>query len=1028
MNRRGFLTDVTQLGIAGGVAGTLLDKQAASAATAPQGPGRHSISNRDEWGADIATPMIDLSGEWMIVRDPQNIGREQKWFARPAADASRVRVPGIFQEVFPAYHGVVWYWREFTPPAHPFVQGRYLIQFGAVDYFAEVWLNGVRVGEHEGSETPFEIDVTHAIKPQANNLLAVRVLKPGDQPIDGMALKEIPHRNERVDFVSGAGFDYGGIVEPVELVMTPAVWVDDIYLRPDWKTGDIRVQVRLRSAIPKTSKGHLQFMISPAATGKTLLVKRVEHLIASGDTQLEVTLHVENHRLWDLSDPYLYRVAVRVSVEGVDGSDESSVRCGFRDFRVEKGYFRLNGKRIFVRSSHTGNHCPVGQVVPPAGAPDLLRLDLLYAKASGFNMLRFISGMAHPYQLDLCDEIGLLVYEESLAGWLLADSPHMKVRYELSIREMVLRDRNHPSLAMWGMLNETEDGPVFSEAVATLPLVRLLDDSRLVLLGSGRWDKQPGIGSVSNPGSSKWEYEWGKEAPGATATRMTKVGGQAQDVGDVHFYPRVPQTEEITHQLRTLGLDSKPVFLSEYGIGSMMDVIHEARMYEQLGVRPDMEDYVFVKSMADQLSADWKRLGMEGVYAFPEFFLRDSQLRMARHRLLGFNAIRSNPQICGFNLTGLLDHGLTGEGVWRFWRDWKPGVMDAMRDGWEPVRWCLFVNPTNVYVGETVKLEGVLANEDVLRPGEYPVRFRVCGPAGIAWEKAATVLIPSVPAGADGPLAVPVMAEEVALNGPPGDYELTASFDLGAVATEAAWQFHLTDAQSLPKLDQRVTMWGVSGQVESWLKSHGMTSQPFGGSAPGRRELILVGEPAASGDREAWKELARRMARGSSVVFLSPSAFKRDKDAVAWLPLAQKGRCYRFNDWLYHKECVAKAHPVFEGLQGRGILDWYYYGPVIPTYLFDGQETPQDLIAAAFAAGYSTPGGYASGVLLGTYRFGEGRFILNTFPLLDQVGRHPAADRLLLNLVKFAGKSGEGPLMELPGDFDEVLKRIGYET
>jgi hypothetical protein len=1029
MNRRGFLTDVTQLGIAGGVAGTLLDNEVASATTGPYGPGPHSISNRDDLGADIATPVVDLSGEWMIVRDAQNIGREQKWFARPAADASRVRVPGIFQEVFPAYHGVVWYWREFTAPAHPFAQGRYLIQFGAVDYFAEVWVNAVRMGEHEGSETPFEIDVTHAIKPQAINLLAVRVLKPGDQPIDGMTLKEIPHRNERVDFVSGSGFDYGGIVEPVELVMTPAVRVDDIFLRPDWKTGNIRVQVMLRNTPSKNRKVHLQLTVSPAATGKTLLVSRTDLLITSGNMgnmQVEMTLHVENHRLWDLDDPYLYRVSVRVNADGVEGFDEASLRCGFRDFRVEKGFFRLNGKRIFVRSSHTGNHCPVGQVVPPAGAPDLLRLDLLYAKASGFNMLRFISGMAHPYQLDLCDEIGLLVYEESLAGWLLADSPHMKARYELSIQEMVLRDRNHPSLAMWGMLNETEDGPVFREAVATLPMVRSLDDSRLVLLGSGRWDKQPSIGSVSNP-SRWWEYEWGKEKPGAAATRMTKVGGQAQDMGDVHFYPHVPQTEEITHQLRTLGQGSKPVFLSEYGIGSMMNVIHEARMYEQLGVRPDMEDYVFVKSMADRLTADWKRLGMEGAYAFPEFFLRDSQLRMARHRLLGFNAIRSNPQICGFNLTGLLDHGLTGEGVWRFWRDWKPGVMDAVRDGWEPVRWCLFVEPTHVYVGQAVKLEAVLANEDVLRPDEYTVRFRVCGPAGIAWEKAATVLIPSLPAGADGPLAVPVMSEEVALNGPPGDYELTASFDKGAAATEASWQFHLTDPQSLPRLDQQVTLWGVSSQFETWLKAHGVTSELFGGSAPGRRELILVGEPAeASGDQEAWKELARRMARGSTVLFLSPTAFKREKDPVAWLPLAQKGRCYKFNDWLYHKECVAKGHPVFEGLQGRGILDWYYYGPVIPTYLFDGQETPAEVIAAAFAAGYSTPGGYASGVLLGTYRFGEGGFIFNTFPLLDQVGRHPAADRLLLNLVKFAGESLDAPLREVPGDFEESLKRIGY--
>ena len=96
-----------------------------------------------------------------------------------------------------------------------------------------------------------------------------------------------------------------------------------------------------------------------------------------------------------------------------------------------------------------------------------------------------------------------------------------------------------------------------------------------------------------------------------------------------------------------------------------------------------------MRSMAERFVDDWNRYGMDGVYAFPEDMLRDSQRRMARHRLLGFDLIRSNPRICGFNLTSYLDPVLTGEGVWRFWRDWKPGAMDALQDGWWPLRWSL---------------------------------------------------------------------------------------------------------------------------------------------------------------------------------------------------------------------------------------------------------------------------------------------------------------------------------------------------
>jgi hypothetical protein len=168
------------------------------------------------------------------------------------------------------------------------------------------------------------------------------------------------------------------------------------------------------------------------------------------------------------------------------------------------------------------------------------------------------------------------------------------------------------------------------------------------------------------------------------------------------------------------------------------------------------------------------------------------------------------------------------------------------------------------------------------------------------------------------------------------------------------------------------------------------------------------------------------MYRGSTVIFLSPRAFLRDKAPAGWLPLVNKGRVYEFSDSLYHKECVAKKHRVFDGLQGNGILDWYYYGPVLPHYLFDGQDTPDETIAAAFATGYSTLGGYASGVLLGSYKFGAGKFIVNSFPILENIDTHPAADRLLLNLIGYAASPIGGSAAAPPEDFQPLLKAIGY--
>ncbi|MBI2194961.1 MAG: hypothetical protein HYU36_23520 [Planctomycetes bacterium] len=976
----------------------------------------------------------ELSGPWHLAMDPANRGREEKWFKAVHPEAREASVPGIIQQVFPDTFGVAWYWCAFKAIRSTIPNARYHLRFGAVDYLAEVWLNGRPAGGHEGGETPFSLDVTQAIRPARVNLLAVRVLNPTDDPIDGIRLSETPHRNkEQKNYQPGRSYNYGGILLPVELQVVPPVRITDIFARPQWNTGDIPLTLTLANDGNRTASRLISVSVAPPVTGEVLSSASRDVRIPPGGIVVEMRLSLVRPRPWSLEDPFLYQVraSIRSASERMafdSGSHEVSVRCGFRDFRVERGYFHLNGKRLFLKSTHTGNHFPVGQVVPPN--PDLMRRDFIYAKACGYNMVRFIAGVAWPEQLDFCDQIGLMVYEECLAGWCLADSPRMAERYDNNVREMVLRDRNHPSVTLWGLLNETSDGPVFRQAVKALSLVRSLDDTRLVLLGSGRWDCQPSVGSVSNPGSSVWEHVWGIESPGAPAVSSAwdRVhGGYFDRAGDAHAYPSVPHPPVTLQFIRRLGRGTRPVFLSEYGIGSLPNVIREWRGYEQARARPDLPDAALWRSMSEKLEADWKRLGMEGVYPFLEDFLSDSQRLHARQRRLGFDLIRSNPRICGFNLTGMLDHGMTGEGVWTFWREWKPEVFDAMRDGWAPLRWCLFVDPLHVYGGRPLKLEAVLANEDVLAPGRYPVCFRVTGPHGVAWERKTEVRLQRPRSGRDPAFAVPALAEEVVLETPPGPYELVANLESGGAPAGRRLGFFISTPPLPSALRETLTLWGIDSRVESWLRGRGMRTRPFRPSDAGPREILLVGDLARSpGDPARWQELARRVARGGFALFLSHQAFTRDEDPVGWLPLQKKGRCYRFNDWLYHKECVAKSHPIFDGLQAHGIMDWDYYGPVIPHHLFDGQETPEDVAAAAFAVGYCCPGGYASGTLVGVYRLGAGRFLLNTLKVLENIDVHPAADRLLLNMIRYAAGFMKGPPVRLPADFDARLKAVDY--
>jgi hypothetical protein len=605
---------------------------------------------------------------------------------------------------------------------------------------------------------------------------------------------------------------------------------------------------------------------------------------------------------------------------------------------------------------------------------------------------------------------------------------------------MILRDRNHPSVVIWGLLNETPDGPTFRHAVASLPLLRDLDGTRTVLLSSGRWDRAADIGSVSNPGSVDWEHVWGSEAPAAaaapaTGTRGPADSGQAAYVagaGDAHVYPQVPHSEGTNTFLRTLGAGTKPVYLSEYGIGSLLDVDHIVKRYQHARTAPTADDLHIFQRMLELLLADWERYGLARVYPFPRDLLRESQRLHARWRLAGLNLIRSNPHLAGYNVTGMLDHGYSGEGLWTLWREWKPGIVDALQDGFAPLRWCLFVSPAHGYTGRDVTIEAVLANEDVLGPGEYPALLRIVGPAGPVWERRTAAQIPAPAQGADAPLATPVFKGVTRLDGPAGAYVLAAALERGGSPAGDRVTFHVSDPLTLPEVREDVAMWGVGDRAAAWLGEHGIRCRSWQAGSPSARELILVGDLAGvHAGAEDWTDLVAQLARGSVVLFLSPLAFRRGDDAVGWLPLATKGRCPAFSNWVYHREDIAMPHPIFTGLPAPGIMDWDYYGPVIPSHVFQGQETPDDIAALFIATGYASltevvPSGYSSGLLTASYPFGGGRFVINSLRVLDNIGQHPAADRLLLNMIGYAADLERGARAALPRDFAAQLHAIGY--
>ncbi len=1143
-----------------------------------------------------------LDGEWNIAIDPQNIGREQQWHASASLpDARTTSVPSTIQEIFPGYHGVAWYARQFSASPNPHPNGRALLRFWQVDYLAEVWLNDRLVGRHEGGETPFLLDVTAAIQPGEDNRLVVRVLNPTNEPIDGIRLSETARRCKVIPYRAGAGFNHGGITDSVELLYVPAVFLENLFVTatPDQKVGRLHVEATVHNSLTDSQTGKLDLAIAAARNGETTHADRLGCEIPTGRSVIKADLTIDDPRLWELSDPFLYRVTARISVDGHPPFHEESTTCGFRDFRFSDGYFRLNGRRIYVRCTHTCNHFPIGQQFPRD--PDFLRRDLLNLKVMGFNAVRFIWGGASRAQLDLCDEIGLMVYNESYASMWIDPSPQMAQRFDSGVSELIRRDRNHPSVVIWGLLNEAPDCPAFWHGVKMLPLVRSLDPSRLVLLNSGRYDGQitgggpsgGGIASVegiriwpklrpiepwvalnatsqtiralgitwpaghlalhpgpqnemsvvrftspttgeaevsvqftglaerattdvhvfhnrnalldalvnlnessnevsfgrkltisagdtvdcvvgsgnqhygadttglsfvirvgektfdataefsteSNP-NGVWSYGFlpASAKPDTSSFAVYDAGAVSSGIGslsnpgstdwedvlsDRHYYPRVPHTANIIHALRELHGPEQNVFLSEYGIGSAVDLWRAVRHFEQRGAAA-MEDAQFFQDKLNRFLTDWERWHLDEIYARPEDFFQDSLRKMAGQRTLGLNAIRSNPNIVGHSLTGAIDHVMCGEGLTTLFRELKPGTIDAMFDAWAPLRWCLFAEPVHIVSGGTIHLEAVLANEDALAPGEYPARLQVIGPhLTRVFDRTITVTVPPPADTQEPPFARLCFAADVTIDGLPGAYEFLATFQRGAAAAGGKTEFYVTAPQQMPPVTTEVVLWGDDPQLSEWLSQHDIRTTPVApGQSPNRQVILVSAKPPVPGGAEVFRDLASCIARGATAVFLSPEIFADDSQPTRWLPLANKGTITPIHGWLYLKDEWAKSHPIFDGLPAGGLLDYTYYGDLIPDAVLQGQDPPSEAVAGAIKASQD----YDSGLMLAVYPFGHGRIILNTLHIRENLGKHPVAERLLRNLLRYAAPDTDQPMSSDPVDLPALLQAVGFDT
>lgn len=424
--------------------------------------------------------VIDLNGIWKFKLD-QGEGFANNW-QLGLSDTVSMSVPASYNDIgitaeIRNHVGWVWYEREFSMPA-ALASERVVLRFGSATHAAKVYVNGELAVEHKGGFTPFEAEINHLLR-KGSNRLTVAV----NNIVDGTTLPVGTYLETEVEGVgkvakNGANFDffnYAGLHRPVKLYTTPKTFIRDI-------------------TVVTALDGSVQYQVeTSAAADVAVSVIDEAGAIVAQSTGVQGTVVIPNVSLWEPLHAYLYTLRVELSAEG-EAIDRYDQPFGVRTVEVTDGKFLINNKPFYFKGF--GKH--EDTYIHGRGFNEA-------ANVLDFNLMKWIGANSfrtahYPYSeemMRLADREGIVVIDETPAvglhlnfGATLSglgggvrntwENTDTKQAHEQVLRELIARDKNHPSVVMWSVANEpaSEEEGALEYFAPLVNLTRELDPQK----------------------------------------------------------------------------------------------------------------------------------------------------------------------------------------------------------------------------------------------------------------------------------------------------------------------------------------------------------------------------------------------------------------------------------------------------------------------------------------------------------------------------------------------------------------------
>lgn len=873
-------------------------------------------------------------------------------------------VPGPWQAEFSDLvdtSGRAVYTRVFTLP-EGWGSSELALQFGAVSYFCEVLLNGEMVGSHEGAFLPFEI-VLPASALKSQNTLEVRVIMPS---ADHRAYPEFPFGEVPHGKISWYG-RIGGLWQSVALEARDPAHVTEVIVEAGM---DGRLSLDLGFSAP--AKG---------MTAKLSVLDADGAIVAEGevraDAQVSAHFEVANARLWSPDAPNLYELVVDL------GTDRVTETFGFRTVETRDGKILLNGQPIYMRGALDQDYYPDGIYTPPS--LEFLEDQARKAKHLGLNLLRCHIKVPDPRYYEVADRLGLLVWTEvpNVANFTTQSAARMRQTMEGILK----RDRNHPSIIAWTLINED-------------------------------W----GTRLVENAEHRQWlkdSYDWLKQED---PTRIVVDNSACfpnfhvkTDLNDFHYYRSVPERrqewDDITAQFAA-GADwtfsplgdaerrgDEPLIVSEFGVWGLPD---PKKLRREDGSEPDWFETGAIwgdgVALPHGIEERFAALDLHRSFGSFDAFIENVQWYQFMNLRYQIEEMRRYPSIMGYVITELTDVHWEANGLLDIERN--PRVF---HDVFHEINADTVIVPRparySAYLGDTLEVELTVATGGRTVPEGAVLHWSGAATGSVSVAAAGPVSVTGpgtikidLPAGGDSRMArldfvLEAGGSELARNN--CEIALYARRDVSSRPSIAA-----ADAQ-LADYARGLGYTVVGADAADLVLCHAVDGEDVERMKAGGRFLIL-----ADGTVETNKNLRTDMPDGElphRSIVADGKQFRPSLDQhLPGISLVERDGTIWRGDWIAGFSFIRREGP-FAKLPGGPIFDLSFSG-VVPHHLLTGfrpWEFGNNVHAGTVVGWVHKPA-----AIIGEKRVGRGGVVATTFRLTREApGADPVAAALFDALV-----------------------------